>query len=98
MNIKGLTAELDMRDEAVDLQEEPKENEGNVATAVKETIDVPLEMDGESIRNSDVALPFKQRQRKKHLADPRTAKQNSCRESRKRKGRRLAFATRRSRK
>ena len=70
MNIKGLTAELDMRDEAVDLQEEPKENEGNVATAVKETIDVTLEMDGESIRNSDVAIPFKQRQRKKHLADP----------------------------
>ena len=56
MNIKGLTAELDMRDEAVDLQEEPKENEGNVATAVKETIDVPLEMDGESIRNSEQVM------------------------------------------
>lgn len=42
MNIEGQTVEADVSDETGDLMAELKESEGNVATDVREAIDVPL--------------------------------------------------------
>ena len=66
MNIKEQTARLDERDESVDMMADL--NEGNIATAVKETIDVPLETCGDETRHSSVVIPF--RQRRKRVAEP----------------------------
>ena len=66
MNIKEQTVGLDERDESVDMMADL--NEGNIATAVKEAIDVPLETGGDETRHSSVVIPF--RQRRKRVAEP----------------------------
>lgn len=64
MNIEGQTVEADVSDEAVGLMAELKESEGNVATAVKEAIDVPLEMGGDTTHHSNVVVTFGQRRKR----------------------------------
>ena len=66
MNIKEQTVGLDVRDESVDMMADL--NEGNIATAVKEAIDVPLEPGGDETHHSSVVIPF--RQRRKRVAEP----------------------------
>ena len=66
MNIKEQTVGLDERDESVDMMADL--NEGNIATAVKEAIDVPLETGGDETHHSSVVIPF--RQRRKRVAEP----------------------------
>ena len=70
MNIKEQTVGLDERDESVDMMADL--NEGNIATAVKETIDVPLETGGDETHHSNVVIPF--RQRRKRVAEPENSR------------------------
>ena len=70
MNIKEQTVGLDERDESVDMMADL--NEGNIATAVKEKIDVPLETGGDETHHSSVVIPF--RQRRKRVAEPENSR------------------------
>lgn len=63
MNIKEQSIEFDVRDETVDLMTEFKTKDKNIATAVKEAIEAPLETSDESTRRSDAVIPFKKREK-----------------------------------
>ena len=70
MNIKEQTVGLDERDESVDMMADL--NEGNIATAVKEKINVPLETGGDETHRGSVVIPF--RQRRKRVAELRNSR------------------------
>ena len=72
MNIKEQTARLDARDESVDMMADL--NEGNIATTVKEAIDLPLETSSDETHHSSVVIPFRQRQRRKQVAEPENSR------------------------
>ena len=66
MNIKEQTVGLDARDESVDIMADL--NEGNIATAVKESFETTNETSSDETYQSSVVIPFKQR--RKQVANP----------------------------